>query len=188
MPIDPPSAIVDVVTANHLYRGQVTTGGRRLADVLSDSSRATVEMHDVVVRSPGEQSEDRHGHHLILSKKDILLVVPQGRYEAPIRRHNNYQLKQPYPVMVVLPGYVVIAVAHLPPRANPWMLIDDSAGLPAFFGLTEVTVQSSPHGFVPSQCETVIVHRRRIEAVELCQEPAGKPPLELAAGTPASGD
>lgn len=167
-----------VVTQAHRYSGEIVTGGRRLADVLSDPHWDVVEMHDAVVQGAGVA--DLSCGQLLVAKKEILMVVLRGAHEAPIRRQNNYQPKRLYRVTVVLPGYALSATAHLPDRANPWMLIDDSAGLPSFFGLTDVTVHGSPDALVGPRCETVIVNRRRIEAAELSKSPAVRPepPLE----------
>lgn len=142
---------------------------------MSDPSLDMLEMHRTLVESSGPAPAKLRCHPLLVAKKEILMVIPQGGHEAPIRRHNNYQPKLAYRVTVVLPGYMLSAIAHLPERANPRMHIDDSAGLPSFFGLTDVTVHGWPHGFVPAHCDTVIVHRRRIESVELAVRPLPKP-------------
>lgn len=181
LPADQPSTAADVITLDHRYAGLIMTGGRRLADVLSAPDFDVIEMRDALVESPGPRAPDIRCQHLLVAKKDILMVIPQGSHEAPIRRHNNYQSKESYGVVVVLPGYILTAVAHLPRRANPWMLIDDSAGLPSFFGLTDVTVHTSPYGLVPPHCDTVIVHRRRIESVELSDRPLPRPQAEQEA-------
>jgi hypothetical protein len=187
MPADRPAACSLVITRDHRYSGQITTGGRRLADVFSDPHWEVVEMRDILVQGTGAESPGVSCGQLLVAKKDILMVVPQGAYEAPIRRQNNYQLKRLYSVTVVLAGYVLKATAHLPDRANPWMLIDDSAGLPAFFGLTEVTMHGLPEGLVEPRYSTVIVNRRRIEAAELSQRPAPRPQPEQPLEAPAFG-
>lgn len=178
LPNDQSSTAAEIIAVDHRYSGQIVTAGRRLADILSDPGYAMLQMQDTLVESPGPAPAQLRCRRLLVAKKDVLMVVPQGGHEAPIRRHNNYQSKAAYPVIVVLPGYMLSAVAHLLERANAWMLIDDSAGLPSFFGLTDVTVHTSPHGLVPSHCDTVIVNRRRIESVELADRPLPKPQPE----------
>ena len=167
------TASAEVITQHHQYFGLITSGGQRLADVLSDPARDLVELEHTLVRTAGRPTEIRC-RHLLLLKREVLMVIPKGGHEAPIRRHNNFQAKHPYGVILVLPAYVLCGVAHLPQRANPWMLVDESSGLPSFFGLTDVTMRSSPHSVVDIHHETVIVHRQRIESLELSDRPLPK--------------
>lgn len=187
VPADRPVASSLVVTRDHQYRGEIVIRGRRLADVLSDPHWDMVEMCNARLRvADAEQPEVSCGQ-LLVAKTEILMVVPQGPHEAPIRRHNNYQPRRFYPVTVVLPGYVLTAVAHLPERASPRTLVDDSAGLPTFLGLTEVTLHGTASLLVGPKCDTVIVNRRRIEAAELSQRPVPKPEPEQPLGAPVFG-
>ena len=172
----------DVITLHHQYSGLIATGGRRLADILSDPNLRTVEMHQTLVHSEGARSMEVRCNQILLVKKDILMVIPTGSHEAPTRRLNNYQKKHTCGVLIVLAGHVLSGIVHLPLRANPWMLLDDSV-LSCFFGLTNVTVHSSIHGLVPEHCDTVIVNRQGIESVQLATKPLPAPDSEQAVGT-----
>jgi hypothetical protein len=123
---------------------------------------------------------------MFLKKKDLLLVIPRGSHEAPIRRRNNYQKKERYGAVIALPGLVISGIVHLPPRASPWILLDKNAALPRFFGLTDVTIHSSIHRSAPAQCQTAILQRDAIESMQLTDKPLPGQPKEggLAALVP----
>jgi hypothetical protein len=171
MPGEQAATPVDVITHHHHYSGLVRTEGVRLADILSDCRLEVLEMHETVLRTEGVRSAELRCGQILLKKKELLLAIPKGSYEAPVRRHNNYQKKERYGAVITMPGLLLSGVVHLPPRATPWMLLDDQAGLPRFFGVTNVTVHGSIHRFTPSQCDTVILHRELIEGVQLTERP-----------------
>ena len=161
---------VDAITLHHHYSGSMVTAGVRLSDVLSDGNLEVVEMRDVTIRSGGARSSELRCEELFLRKIDLLMVIPTGRHEAPTRRRNNYQKKDRFGAVIVMPGLIVSGIIHLPSRATVRMLFDDS-GLSRFVGLTEVTVHSSTFGLTPSQCPTAIIRRWNIESVQLTARP-----------------
>jgi hypothetical protein len=171
MHADEASTPVDVITEHHHYAGRIVTGGVRLSDILSDTRLDVLEMHDTVLRGEGARSTELRCGQMFLKKNALLLVIPQGSHEAPIRRRNNYQKKERYGAVIALPGLVISGIVHLPPRASPWILLDENAALPRFFGLTQVTIHSSIHPSVPSQCPTAILYRDAIQSVQLTDKP-----------------
>jgi hypothetical protein len=169
---------VDMVTEHHHYSGRIITRGVRLSDILSDTRLEVLEMHDTVLRAEGSRSTELRCGRIFLKKKDLLLVIPKGSHEAPIRRRNNYQKRDRYGALIAMPGLIVSGIVHLPSRASPWLLLDDNAGLPRFFGLTNVTVHSSIHRSAPTQCPTAILQRDAIQSVQLTDKPLPEQPKE----------
>jgi hypothetical protein len=174
---------VDVITQHHRYAGLVVNRGYRLSDILGDGNREVVEIRETRASTGGTRSADVRCRQVFLKKENILLVVPKGKYEAPIRRRNNFVGKDRYAAVIVLPGHVLSGIVHLPPRAIPSMLLDESSPLPGFIGVTNVTVHSSISDFAPPHCDVVIVRRGSIEAVQLTAQPLPKPE-----GTGGEGD
>ncbi len=166
---------VDIATGHHLYSGLMPTHGHRVAEILSDSNSEMIELTDVLAIGTESRSARIRCDEISLKKKHILLAFPKGSHEAPRRRQNNYQQKHRYGAMLVLPGYILSGILHLPPRADARMLLDDASSLPAFFGMTDVEVHSAIHDFTPKQSDVVIVRRASLEAVHLSPQPLAKP-------------
>ncbi len=162
---------VDLITQHHHYSGLVLTRGLRLADVLSDARLGVLEIQEAVLRTEGVRPAELRCGQVFLKKRDLLLVLPKGSYEAPVRRCNYYQKKERYGAVVAMPGLLLSGVLHLPARANPWMLLDEDSGMAPFFGMTDVTVHGSIHRFAPSECDTAILRRGSIQALQLTEKP-----------------
>jgi hypothetical protein len=171
---------VDVLTDHHHYSGRLVHREVRLADILSDARFEVMELSDVVLRTEGVRSMELRCGHVLLKKQDVLLAIPRGSYEAPIRRRNNYQKRDRYAALIAVPGIVFSGVIYLPPRLDPRLILDENSGLPRFFGLTNVTVHGSIRRFAPSKCDTVIVRRGAIESVQLAPKPLPDLPSEPA--------
>ncbi|MHC4405480.1 MAG: hypothetical protein ACYTG0_38020 [Planctomycetota bacterium] len=184
MPDEKPITAVDLFTQHHHYSGQIVSRGVRLSDILSDGRLNVVEIDDTLLRTEGVRSTELQCGKVFVKKADLLLVIPRGEYEAPERRLNNYRRKDRYGAVVAIPGMVLSGVVYLPPRPSPWMLLDDNAGLPRFFGMTEVTVHGSIHAYAPPECETVILQRHAIESVQLTAKPLPEPEPEATSCGP----
>ena len=162
---------VDVITRYCRYSGSVLTRGFRLADVLSDQNTGILEMYRTLTAMPGRGSREVRWKEVALRKDDILLVIPKGDYEAPVRRRNCYVKKHRYGAMIAIPGFVLSGVVHFSSHATPVTLLDENSPLPAFLGLTDVTVHGSVYELLPSQCRVAIIRRRAIESVQLTDQP-----------------
>jgi hypothetical protein len=170
--------LAELVTQNHRYSGAIELQGRRLADILSDARLDVLEVQQVTVTGAGARPTEIRCGQLLVKKQDVLLAMPQGAYEAPVRRRNNYRKKQRFGAMIVLGGYTLSGIVYLPARTKPWALIDPNSDLPNFFGLTDVTLHGSPSGLVPSRCDTAIIRRHAIEAMQLSAQPLPEPTAE----------
>lgn len=165
---------VDVITRDCRYTGSVATRGFRLSDILSDQRTDILEMHETLTSVAGTRSTDVRWKEVFLKKNSILLVIPKGKYEAPIRRRNNYVERHRYGAMIVLPGHILSGIVHLPARTNSWMVLDEDAALPSFIGVTDVTVHKSIYDFIPAHCDVVILRRHSIESAQLTARPLPK--------------
>ncbi len=167
-------APVEVITPYYRYAGSMLNRGYRIADVLGDSNTDLVEIHNALITPAGPGSTTVRCEQISMEKKDILLAVPKGSHEAPRRRHDNYIAKDRYGAMLMLPGYVLSGIMHLPSRATAMMLLEEDSSLGGFIGVTDVTVHNSVHGFLPKRCDVVILRREAIESVQLTLQPLAK--------------
>ena len=165
---------VEVITQHCQYTGSLATRGRRVSDILSDSNTEILEMRETLTGVVGARSTDVRWKQIFLKKERILMVIPKGSYEAPSRRCDRYVEKPRYGAMVILPGNVLSGILYLPARATPLMLLDENAPLPAFMGMTDVTVHNSIHGVGDSQFDVVILRRLSIESLQLTAQPLPK--------------
>lgn len=168
------TAPVEVITEYVRYTGSVANRGYRVSDILNESNTNVLEMLDAVTSVGGAPASDVRWKQIFLKKNRILLVIPKGSYEAPIRRSNNYVEKHHYGAMIILPGFVLSGIVHLPSKGSPLMLMDENSALPSFIGVTDVTVHASSHGFGPSRCDAVILRRQFIESMQLTAQPLPK--------------
>ncbi len=179
MPDTDTGVAADLITAHHHYSGLVHTEGRRLADVLADHNHGVLEMNQVTLITTGPQPAELKLDKILVKKDHVLLAMPKGSYEAPIRRNNNYQKKERHDAIIVLASHVLSCVVYVPTRMKPWTIVDREGGFPAFFGVTNVSLHSSTHGKLPTRCDTAILRCDAIESLEL---PALPLPGRHAAG------
>ena len=161
----------ELITEHHHYRGLVHTEGRRLADVLADRHLDMLEMNQVRLNTTGARPIEIQLDRILIKKDNVLIAIPKGAYEAPVNRSNRYQKKERHNVTIVLAGHVVSCVVHMPPRVKPWALVYEGIDLPAFFGVTDATLHGSSHFPIPERCDTLIIRRRAIEAMEVSAAP-----------------
>ena len=186
MPGDQEFTPVEVITQHCRYTGSLATRGERVSDILSDSSTDVIEIHETLTNVVGAGATDVRWKQLFLKKEQILMVVPKGSYEAPLRRSYLYVEKPRYGAMVILPGTVLSGILHLPDRANPLMLLNEHSSLAGFVGMTGVTVHNSVHDLGEGGFEVVILRRLAIESLQLTARPI--PRQEAVDGTAEQGD
>ena len=174
----------ELITEHHHYSGLMQAEGRRLADVLADHRLDVLEMHQVTLNTLGARPIEHRLDKMLIKKSHVLMALPKGAYEAPVRRSNNYQKKGRHNATIVLAGHVLSCVIYMPKLVKPWALVDDKSDLPAFFGVTNVTLHSSIDALIPEKCDTAIICR---EAVE-CMEVSAAALPEQGKGTPMDAE
>jgi len=173
---------VDVITSGCWYSGSIYNQGFRLAEVLNDGTADILTMHNTVSGIEGCGSASVRWKEVLLRKNRIVMAIPKGSHEAPIRRQNNFLEKNRYGAMIVLPGHILSGVVYLPSRANPLMMLEDNITMPSFIGITEVTIYSSVHEFPEPQLKVAIICRQFIESVQLTPHKLARQPAIATAG------
>jgi hypothetical protein len=167
-------ASADIFTQYHRYSGQVNTRGNRLADFLNDPATEVVELRNVQVSQPTNQSSNAVECAQLQLKKDvILLAIPTGSYEAPGKRLYSYVEKQHFQANVVLPGYNLVGTVHLPSRVNHWAFLCEGGTTPSFIPMTDVTIRVAIGNAEPVQTKVVIFKRQFIESLFISERPEG---------------
>ena len=157
----------ELITEHHHYSGLVHAEGRRLADVLADHSLDVLEMNQVTLSTMGARAIGQKLEKMLVRKDRVLMAIPKGAYEAPVSRSNNYQKKGRHNATIVVAGHVLSCVIYMPALSKPWALVNQKSDLPAFFGVTDVTLRSSSHDLIPEKCNTAIIRREAIESMEV---------------------
>lgn len=171
---DQNSTPVEVITEHHRYTGLAVNRGLRISDVLNDSNVSLLEMHDTLAVDHLAACRGVRFDELMLRKETILMVFPQGDHEAPLRRRNNFVVKERYGAMIALPGFILSGILSLPAKSNPLVLLAENSPIARFIGMTDVTVHSSTHDLGFSQCGVAIVHRLAIESAQLTAQSLAK--------------
>jgi len=164
---DEATILVDVITRDCWYSGSVVHRGFRLTDILNDGTSDILTMFDAVTGIVGTGTANVRWKQVLLRKDRVLMAIPKGSHEAPIRRRNNYLEKNQYGAMIVLPGHLISGIVHLPSRGKPAMLLEENSTLSGFMPVTDVTVHNSNHDFAATRFNVAIIQRRFIESVQL---------------------
>lgn len=164
----------DVITRDCWYAGEVANQGFRLADVLNEATTDILKMYETVTGIVGCEAANVRWKEVLLRKRNILMALPKGSHEAPIRRQNNFLDKNRYGAMIVLPGHVLSGIVYLPSRGNPLMLMEEASTLSSFIAVTDVTIHNSIHGFGSSHLKVAIIQRSFIESVQLTPKQLSK--------------
>jgi len=171
---------VVLITSHHRYEGNLPSRGLRVADVLNDGSTDVVTLRDATAVGSGTRVQEVRFDEVVLKKSSVLIVFPQGEYEAPRQRRNKYIEQDRYGAMVTLPGYVFSGVVQLPTKPVPSFLLSENSTLPDFMGMTNVSIHSAMHDFAPSDSGVVIVRRGAVEGVQLTSRALAKREVPVA--------
>lgn len=170
-------ASVTIFTQAHRYDGAIVNRGFRLADLLTDSSTSSIELHDAVVVSSAPARSELRSERVLLRKQDILLAIPPEEHEAPVRRKNNRVEKRRFAVALTLSHAIVSGVTQLPHRTARELLLSDSAQLADFLAVMEGKVHWANLPQMPDRCHVMLVRRSAIEAIQFFEELPATPGL-----------
>lgn len=161
---------IDLLTRSHRYCGLISTRGFRLSDILNDATSSVLELEDVRVTTKGVRPAELHSPRLQLRKQDVLGVFLAGEHEAPVRRSNNRVERRRHGVLIMLPELMISGIVHLPSRVMADTFLTVNSLLPAFLGLTNITIHSCTFRMSEEPYEVAIIRRDWIEALELSAE------------------
>jgi hypothetical protein len=169
---------VDFITRYHRYVGVMETNGWRLSDRLIDPLHDFVEIHDVRVSGLQRRTAEERSAKVILKKQEIVLVIPQGPYEAPAVRITHFIKKEQWHAVIAVCKYLLYGTIHLPLRTQPIALLQETSPLRKFLAVTDVDVHSDLLGVEPVHFEVVLVNRPAIDSLEVTDSAALKPASE----------
>jgi hypothetical protein len=184
---------VDFISRYHRYRGMVENNGSRLSDLLTDPTHDFVEIRDARITTLGHELADLPSPKVILKRQEIVLVIPQGPYEAPAGRITHFIKKSRWRAVIEVCGHMIEGTIHLPPKTPPISLLRDTSPLRKFVAVTDVTMHSALLGSA-TKFATVLVSRQAIESLEVTvpidedapeKPPSEAPVLETAEGAAA---
>ena len=165
------STPVTVITRYHRYTGMLANQGFRIADIFNDHRTDLLEMYDVLATGVGTGSKDVRFDRIVLKKDSVLLVLPQGKYEAPVHRRNRYIERDHYGAMVAMPVCILSGILHMPIKPIPSLVLAENSTLPEFLAMANVIAHNSLHNLIPTQCDVAILQRRAIESLQLTAQP-----------------
>jgi hypothetical protein len=158
---------VEVVTRSHMFTGLLAVEGYRVADALNGSASEMIDLEAAVVRPLGRDAGEFHCPQICLKKTAVVMAIPQGVYEAPVRRLGSRVLRQKCPASIVLPGLSVSGILHLPSHVGTVAVVGPNSTLARFIAVTDAKVDGLVTGGSLSSHEVVIVQRDLIEAIYL---------------------
>lgn len=125
-----------IVTAEHVLRCKLDTGGQRVLEIINDSNHEFLEIHEVEVLRKNRNVRGQVLSHATVRKSHVGLVLrTETTHEAPGKRRNTWIAKMEHKACVVVLGYDVIGTCHLRGVSDARYLLQHELGL--FFPLTQ---------------------------------------------------
>lgn len=165
-------ASVVLLTYEHRFTATVTTGGRRVLDILNDRTTDYLHIHDVqVFRSFAPETRVASFPDAVVRKEDLSLVLITGeRHEAPEKRLYAFVPKKPHHVFITVPGYEVQGRMLLTGAAEPVSILARETG--EFFPVTQATVSDVGAAGAPIEAPVVLINKATVALFYVGEEPA----------------
>ncbi len=156
---------VAILTKSYCFFGKLTTGGRRLQDILNDSLTDYLHLRAVQVGTTlNNASAVEAIDSCVIAKQNVLLALLQvDSHEAPLKRQ-NYRVRRDFcEAFMVLGAARVRGAIHLPRLSNnPTAIL--SRDLKNFFAVTDASISLSMAAEAPLETSVVLVNKSELLA------------------------
>jgi hypothetical protein len=176
---------VEVFTPSCHCHGKVFNRNLCLAEFLSDPASDLLRVADASLQLHGSHSNRFRCAEVLVRKSEVLMTIPLGQGQPPLRRVGPRPKKNRHGVLLVLPGHVLMGIVQLPERSDPLALLSQGSTLSSFVGLTDAVLYNAASGEASRNFEVAIVRRASIEAIYLDAGTVGN--SEQSSGTFCDG-
>ena len=155
-----------VVTNEHLLSGQVSARGRRLIQVLNDTTTDFVSMQNVrVMRRAGGACVATLPSAMVL-KRNIALAIPANdQHESPEKRRDNFVHKRRFNAFLIVKGYEIRGQVCLKGTEDPLAALCHELG--AFFPVPGGSVAFSGTSCDEQHRQVIVVNREYVSVFHL---------------------
>lgn len=165
----------DFFTRQHRIKGQISTGSRRLTDVLNDVLYSSVELSEVEVTRVIEPEKVVYTYSsAVLMKEAIAFVmIPGERRNGAEGRIFKFIEKRPYEVVLTASPYEISGVLHLRGTGDLRTLLVREVG--HFVPLTQAQAVFTLFPKVKFSGDVAIVNKALLEVVGEVERPDTTP-------------
>lgn len=177
---------VVLATQEHRLEGVVPADGRRLLDVLNDSSTGFLRVFDTSVFRRHDDKRLAVVREAVVRKANIGLAIPvEMAHEASEKRFQNYVQKRQYSVFLVVLGYHVRGVVQLKKSTDPVAALTREMG--TFLPVPNGEVSIGEVDFHEPEAPVVIVNQDLVSLFSLAESKAATSAQTSAAEESATG-
>jgi len=132
---------VMVAVAEHWLVGSIPCYGNRIQDILKDESTNLLRLSDVQICQDADLTRPLISlPHVIVPKQNIeLMVLPEGKHEAPVKRWNNLAVRATTNVFAIMSRYCVRGELQLPESPSDTARVLTHQ-LGTFFPITQASI------------------------------------------------
>lgn len=164
------SSEVAALTDNHIFRGTVITGSRRLSDTLNDTMSKYIEVEDVKVFAmtvPNKPSHSLSSVHLKKQRLQLIAIISED-IQSPTNRLYSYIEKVKRPAVVFIEGFHVSGTMFFTGRGESHAPFISEGE--AFIPMTDATIRSVTNQRVRIRASTVLVNASLMDGYYYEQE------------------
>lgn len=161
----------DFFTNQHRVRGQISTGSRRLTDVLNDELHSSLELSEAEVARVVEPEKVIYTcPSAVLMKEAIaLVIIPGERSDGAEDRIFKFIEKRPYEVVLTVSPYEISGVLHLRGTGDLRTLLVREVG--HFVPMTQAQAVFTLFPKVKFSGEVAIVNKALLEVAGALEAP-----------------
>ena len=158
---------VIVFSERHAMLAELSSGQRRLSDVVNDPMHKLFHLEQVKINRSERMEENIAEYPEIKIKRDAIqaILVMSEPARPPQQRISNYVPKQPVRIAVLLPSFHVVGNIFLSGKLDAIDFVLD--GSEAFVVLSGATVTLTNRTDKPLSVPTAFIHRAHIELATL---------------------
>ena len=131
-----------LVVQDRLVAGTLSTGGRRILEVLVDTGSNYLRLRDAKIQNNSGDRAEADLEEVVVWRPHIsLIALARDEHEAPEKRCFGFVQKERCSATLVVSGWQVVGDVHVKGHVDPVILLERETG--AFFPMTNVTMQSN---------------------------------------------
>ncbi len=159
---------VALVTKAYTYVGHLTTGGRRLQDILNDTLTDFLNLRKVEIATTldGNTVVQKLPEATIAKTEVVLGLLRQDTHEAPIKRQ-NYRVQRDFCEAVMVIHHLRIQGAVHLSRATKQSAAILTRDLKSFFAVTDATVSANSGTDDSINASVVLVNKQAVSLLSI---------------------
>jgi len=161
------NAKVIVFSGRHAMLAELSSGQKRLSDVVNDPMHKQFTLEQVKINNADKMDENVAEYERITIRRDAIqaILVMSEPFRPPQQRISNFVPKQPVRVAVLLPSFHIVGNIFLNGKLDPADFVLD--GSESFAVVSNAVVTLTSRAGNPLPVPTALINRAHIEMATL---------------------